>query len=341
MPQISIVIPNLNGAHYLETCLPSLARQELKPAEILVVDNASADNSLEVVRKLAPEATVLAQLKNLGFAAAANAGARAATGAWIAILNNDTEAAPDWLAQCASAIERHPDASFLACRVLDFAARDRLYSAGDCFLRAGIGFRRGQGLPDREEYRREVEIFSACGCAAVYRKDLFEKAGGYDEDFFAYLEDIDLALRLRARGYRGYYAAGARVFHHGGGTSGGEFSPLSVRLRTRNSLLLLIKCFPARFLWRCSPMIVALQLSWLARAVAHRRLLSYVRGLAGIIPRLPAALFRRRRLMTQMRASADEVWRAIIRSENMARQDFSPPADPPKSAFLRWYFRAF
>jgi GT2 family glycosyltransferase len=281
------------------------------------------------------------QKENLGFAAAANTGMRAARSEWVAVLNNDTEAAPGWLAECVAATQRYPEAAFLACRILDFAARDRLYSAGDCFLRAGIGYRRGHGIADCPDYREDREVFSACGCAAVYRKAVFEKAGGYEEDFFAYLEDVDLGFRLRAAGHRGYYVAAAEVYHHGGGTSGGEFSSLSVRLRTRNSLLLLLKNYPARFLWRCSPMILSLQLSWLARTVAHGKTLSYLRGLMGALRMLPAALRARRASGQMMRDAADALWRAVVLSEDTARRDFTRHAGSGASAFLHWYFRLF
>jgi GT2 family glycosyltransferase len=337
---ISIVIPNYNGAACLEICLHSLLPQLDDQAELLVVDNASSDHSIETIRRLAPQARILPQARNLGFAAAVNQGIRAAQGEWIAVLNNDTEVAADWLAACVAAIERHPEASFLACRILDYHHRDRVYSAGDCFLRAGLGYRRGQEQPDGEEYGRETPIFSACGCAALYRKTALEAAQGYDEHFFAYLEDVDLGLRLQAAGALGYYVPGARVYHLGGATSGGEFAPLVVRLGTRNAILLLLKSIPGRILLRCIPMILAGQAFWFGRAVVHGRLLSYLRGLAGIFPLLPVMLGRRRDLRRLWRSAGPRLWRSILESEKLARQDFLPHRER-RSHFLAWYFRWF
>ncbi|MGA2259944.1 MAG: glycosyltransferase family 2 protein [Acidobacteriota bacterium] len=339
-PLISVVIPNYNGAVCLETCLQSLMRQTYPEIEILVVDNASCDHSLEVVRRVAPQARILPQQRNLGFAAAVNQGIKAAQGEWIAVLNNDTEAAADWLVECAAAITRHPDISFLACRILDYNCRGQIYSAGDCFLRAGIGYRRGQEKPDGEEYSREVPIFSACGCAALYRRTVLEATHGYDEQFFAYLEDVELGLRLQAAGARGYYVPRARVFHFGGATSGGEFAPLAVRLRTRNAILLLLKSEPARILWRCLPMILVAQVFWLGRVAAHGRLLSYLRGLAGVVPLAPVMLGRRRDLRLLWKSSGKGLWRSILESENMARRDYVSPGSGT-SRFLAWYFRQF
>jgi len=339
-PLISIVIPNYNGAACLETCLRSLLGQSDPRQELLVVDNASRDHSIELIRRLAPQARILPQPANLGFAAAVNHGIREARGEWVAVLNNDTEVGAGWLAACLEAIGRHPDASFLACRILDLQDRSRVYSAGDCFLRAGLGYRRGQEQPDGVEYGREIPIFSACGCAALYRKAALEVAHGYDELFFAYLEDVDLGLRLQAAGAAGYYVPGALVYHLGGATSGGEFAPLAVRLRTRNAILLLLKSIPGQILLRCAPMILAGQASWFGRAIARGRLLSYLRGLAAVFPLLPAMLEKRRALRPLWKNSIPRLWSSILESENIARRDFLP-SRKARSRFLAWYFRRF
>jgi GT2 family glycosyltransferase len=339
-PLISIVIPNYNGAAYLEVCLRSLLRQTYSRMEILVVDNASQDPSIEVVRRVAPEARILPLPGNSGFAAAVNLGVAAAAGEWIAILNNDTEAAPDWLAECASAIGRHPDASFLACRILDYKQRDRIYSAGDCFLRAGIGYRRGQDRPDGEEYRRETAIFSACGCAALFQTAALKAANGFETEFFAYLEDVELGLRMQAAGAQGYYVPNAAVYHIGAATSGGEFAPMVVRLRTRNAILLVMQSLPGRILWRCLPMILAAQLVWLGRVLVHRRFLSYLRGLAAVIPLAPERIRYRIGARRLWRKLSKRLWHVILESEAMARRDFSR-GQISTSRFLTWYFRLF
>ena len=340
-PLISVVIPSYNGARLLEACLQSLLRQTCDSVEIVVVDNASTDDTAQIVSRIAPAAILLRMPRNLGFAGAANAGIREARGAWIALLNNDTEAEADWLSECIAAASRHPEASFLACRILEFKSRELVYSAGDCFLRAGIGYRRGQHRPDQDNYRREEEIFSACGCAALYRRSVLEERGGFDERFFAYLEDVELGIRLRIAGHCGWYVPKAVVYHHGGGTSGGEFSPLAVRLRTRNALLLIMKCLPVRIIRRCALPVLFTQLFWFARVLGHRRLWSYLRGLAGVLPRTPAMLGARGPLSHIGRRPAEQLWEEILRSEGQARSDATAqPGDRPP-LFLRWYFRLF
>jgi GT2 family glycosyltransferase len=341
LPLISVVIPNHNGAGYLEACLRSLLAQTYENMEIVVVDNASQDQSAEIVQRTAPGAILLRLNQNLGFAGGVNAGIRSSQGKWIAVLNNDTEVAPDWLAACAEAIHNQPDAVYFASKILDFTDRSRIYSAGDCFLRTGIGYRRGQDQKDRQDFEEKCEIFSACGCAAIYRKDLMEKTGGFDERFFAYLEDVDLGLRLQAAGYRGYFIPEARVYHYGAATSGGEFSPLAVRLRTRNSLLLLIKSMPISFLLRCAPMIACAQLTWFLRAAAHARLGSWLSGLIGALRFAPAMLKDRAILRGHWQNSRRDLWQRILQSESLARRDYGPAPAENNSAFLKWYFRWF
>jgi GT2 family glycosyltransferase len=309
--------------------------------EIVVVDNASNDRSAEMVPEAAPEAILLRNDCNMGFAGGANAGIQASHGDWIAILNNDTETAQNWLAECVHAIQNHPDAAFLACRILEFFDRNRIFSAGDCFLRAGIGYRRGQEQCDREDFQRECEIFSTSGCAALYRRSVLEEMGCFDERFFAYLEDVELGLRLQAAGYCGYYVPRAEVYHYGAATSGGEFSRLAVRLRTRNSLLLLLKSVPGRFLLRCLPMIFIAQLSWFMRAAARQRLASYMKGLGEALLLAPVMIQERALLRPYWRISHSKLWQKILESESLARMDFTSAKAEPISLFLKWYFRLF
>ena len=341
LPLISIVIPNHNGSRYLEKCLNSLNSQTYKRTEIVLVDNNSADESVTLARAVAPEAIVVQKDRNLGFAGGVTAGIRSSRGDWIAVLNNDTEVAPEWLSECVRAVQNHPDASFLACRILNFADRHKIYSAGDCYLRAGIGYRRGQDQPDREDFRQECEIFSASGCAGLYRREVLESGGGFDERFFAYLEDVDLGLRLQAKGCRGYYVPSAIVYHHGAGTSGGEFSPLAVRLRTRNSLLLLLKSLPGTIFMRCLPMIFLAQLSWLFRVIAHRQLINYMRGLTDTLPLARTMIGDRAKMRPYWRNSGSRLWRRILQSESLAREEHVSMPVKHESLFLKWYFRLF
>ncbi len=341
-PLISVVIPNHDGALLLERCLRSLAAQTRKDFEILIVDNASTDASIGTALQVYPQACILRLERNLGFAGGANAGFAASRGEWVAVLNNDTEVAQDWISACAAAIGRHSDAAFFACRILEMEQRGTLYGAGDCYLRAGIGYRRGQGQPDGPAYDREITVFSACGCAALYRRSMLTDLDGYDERLFAYLEDVDLGLRMQVLGHVGYYIPQARVYHLGSATSGGEFSPMSVRLRTRNSILLLMRSVPARILCRTIPMIVAAQIWWLLRVIRHGRLTCYLQGIGQAVNLAPSIYRSRSRLRRIWdHDSVERLWQSILRSESLARQDYFPALPAKPSRFLKWYFGFF
>ena len=244
-PLISVVIPNHNGSRFLESCLRSLQSQTYRKMEIIVVDNASRDDSIKIARSTAPGTILLQKDRNFGFAGAVNAGIQCSSGDWIAVLNNDTEVPPDWLAECARAIQEHPDAAFFACRILDIADRNRIYSAGDCYLRAGIGYRRGQERQDRPEFSRECRIFSASGCAALYRRKVLEQTGGFDERFFAYLEERRTRIEAPGCGFRWILPAASGgvsswgrhqwrgVFQTCGAAAHQEFSVAAVKDRSR------------------------------------------------------------------------------------------------------------
>ncbi len=146
---------------------------------------------------------------------------------------------------------------------------------------------------------------------------------------------------MQAAGNRGYYVPQAKIYHHGAATSGGEFSRLAVRLRTRNSLLLLLKNMPALIFLRCLPMITLAQLSWLLRVLVHWRMGSYLRGLAGALILAPEMIRDRAALRRCWRISRHVFWQRILQSESMARKDFAPLPAEPVSLFLKWYFRWF
>lgn len=181
--KISVIIPNWNGAHLLPGCLEALRRQSYAEREIIVVDNASGDNSLEVLGRY-PEVQVLALPQNRGFAGGCNAGMRAARGDIVALLNSDTEADPRWLEHVADTFERHPEAGMVASKMLLFDRRDVFHAAGDFYRLDGTPGNRGVWQQDVGQFDREEYVFSANGGSAAYRKAMLSKVGLLDKDFF-------------------------------------------------------------------------------------------------------------------------------------------------------------
>jgi GT2 family glycosyltransferase len=295
----SVIIPNWNGAPHLPTCLDALRAQTLRDFEIMVVDNASTDESLALLSRAYPEVRQLPLDRNYGFAAACNAGLRAGHGDFMALLNNDTEAAPDWLAEVRAAFERHPQAGLIASRMLLFDRRQVFHTAGDIFKTDGTPGNRGVWQTDRGQFA-EGPVFSANGGSAAYRRPMLEQIGLLDEDFFFSCEDVDLAWRAQLAGWPAVYAPRAVVYHKLSATGGG---PTASFYDGRNFIYLLVKDVPD-FVWRKHwPKMLRAQLkiTWAALrawrgAAARARLRGQLAGLLGI-PRLWA----KRRAVQAMR----------------------------------------
>jgi GT2 family glycosyltransferase len=263
---ISVVIVNWNRKELLRACLASLARQENVRFETIVVDNGSTDGSAEAAEREFG-ACVIRNTENRGFCAANNQGIAAARGEFIALLNNDAEAEPDWLAELQRAIARAPEIGMAASKILVWEDPKRIDKAGHLIFPDGQNRGRGSGALNDARFDRDEEVLWPDGCAAMYRKKMLDEIGGFDEDFFAYGDDAELGLRARIAGWRCWYAPRAVVRHHRGATMG-KGSGARLRLIERNRVLLAAKLFPWSLLW-LNPFYFALRLA--AGAVAAGR----------------------------------------------------------------------
>ncbi len=227
--RISLIIPNWNGAHHLVDCLDSLRDQCQAEVEVVVVDNASSDHSIELLETDYPWVRLIRLDENFGFSAAVNAGIRSTTAPLVVLLNNDTRVAPDWLEQLARGLENHPEASFAACKMLLFDPPHAIDSAGDRFsLLTGTGINIGAGEP-ADAYGEPAWVFGACAGAAIYRRSLFDDIGLFDEDFFLVFEDVDLDLRAQVAGHRCLYLPDAVVYHKRGASTDNSSRQVAAR----------------------------------------------------------------------------------------------------------------
>ena len=250
----TIIIPNYNGLSFLGPCLESLKQQTVHDFKVLVVDNGSTDGSVQWLREQGIPSIFLDH--NTGFPGAVNVGIRAADTPYVLLLNNDTAAEPRFVEFLERAIGRSETIFSVISRVLQMHRPELLDDAGDMFSVMGWAYQRGVGR-EMKRYDRPCRIFSACAAAAIYRREVFEKIGYFDEAHFAYLEDIDVGYRARLFGYDNVYCPEALVRHVGSGTSGSKYNSFKVRLAARNQIYLLYKNMPLWQLMANGPFLAA------------------------------------------------------------------------------------
>ena len=238
----TVIIPNYNGMQFLEVCLSSL-REQKYDFETILVDNASGDDSLLYVRENFPEVQVIAADKNEGFSAAVNRGIKAATTPYVLLLNNDTRVEKDFVKKLETALDKKTDYFGIQAKMCMMSEPDRMDDAGDLYCALGWAFAIGKGKPQKN-YNRFYPVFAPCAGAAIYRKEVMEEIGFFDEAHFAYLEDIDIAYRAKIAGYKNGFCPDAVVLHVGSGSSGSRYNAFKVRLAARNSVYLIYKNMP-------------------------------------------------------------------------------------------------
>lgn len=303
----SVIIPNWNGISYLPTCLDALKRQIYTPIEVIVVDNASADGSRDLLAARYPEVCVVALPENRGFTGACNAGLQAAHGMYLALLNNDTEVEPTWATEVIAAFDRHPDAGAVASKMRLFDQRDHLHTTGDLYRVDGLPVNRGVWQPDHGQYDDEMYVFSACGGSAVYRRAALDEVGLLDDAFFFSCEDVDLGWRLQLAGWRCIYAPRAVVYHRLAATGGGVTASF---YDGRNVIFILVKDYPAA-LWRKYAGAIMLAqfrqarqaiLAWRGAAARAR-----LRGMIVGVVRVPSMFAKRRIVQATRRVSIQAI----------------------------------
>jgi GT2 family glycosyltransferase len=323
---VTVVIPTLAADSRLLECVQSLSRQTMADFEVVIVDNSG--HGLVRRNATAPGARVIENPRNAGFGTAINQGWRASASPYVATLNDDAVAHPDWLAALVSALDGRPDAGMCASQVRLFG-EPRLDSAGMLVARDGSSKQRGHGrLP--EDFPVLEEVLTASGSAALYRRSMLDDTGGFDDSFFLYCEDTDLGLRARWAGWKCLYAPQAIVEHHYSHSAGGA-SPLKAYYVERNRLFVLVKNFPGSMLL-AAPFVTFARYLWHAWYIfrgqgsaarfraegnASPRMLWYVvRAHAALLANLPRLWHQRRQVRASARITA-AVFRHLLRSHSI------------------------
>jgi GT2 family glycosyltransferase len=310
-PSASILIVNYNGGEYLSQCVAALRAQSFSDFEAILVDNGSTDGSL-IGLDLDKRFTVIEAGGNLGFAAANNLAAKRAKSDWIITLNPDAFARPDWLANLMRATQRHPGVTLFGSMQIMANEPNRFDGAGDEFSLWGIAYRARYGHAV-ETITEDFPVFGPCAAAAAYRRDIFESLGGFDERFFCYHEDVDLALRFRRVGHRAIQVHDAIVDHVGSGLTG-DASPFSVYHGTRNRIWTWAKSMPAKLAILLAPLTIAANLAYLFWSVFRPgRFKPTAKGVWHGLRGLPA-MIRSRGAAVPPSPHRSTVWPALIRS---------------------------
>ncbi len=243
-PIVSVIVVNWNGKHLLGECLDSLKAQRASGIEIILVDNGSSDGSAEYVRHQYPDVRVVSLPENRGFAGGSNAGIEIAEGTYLALLNNDTKADPGWLSDLLQDAQTSPPSTGMwACKILSYGNPDVIDNVGLLLFPDGLGRGKGRLEKDEGQYDGTREAFFPSGCAGLYRRAMLDEIGLFDEEFFAYADDVDIGLRARLAGWQCRYVSTAKVYHKYSSSSD-AYSPFKAFLVERNRIWVLLKNYP-------------------------------------------------------------------------------------------------
>lgn len=243
MREVTVIIPNYNGKKYLKNCLEALFERTETEMDVIVVDNASKDESVKIAREAFPQVNYLLLDKNHGFSKAVNEGIRMAKTPYVLLLNNDTEIQTGFVEALLARIKTDKSIFSVEAKMLQYHAPEKIDSAGTFYN--VFGWARARGKDEASSlYQEACETFAACGGAAIYRRSVLEKLELFDETFFAYLEDVDMGYRARIYGYKNLYEPLAQVLHVGSGTSGSRYNDFKVRISARNNIYLIYKNMP-------------------------------------------------------------------------------------------------
>lgn len=244
MAKVAVIIPNYNGKEYIEECLLSLENQTYKDFSVIVVDNASTDDSVSLIESKFPSVDIIKLDDNYGFSRAANEGLiRTKKNEFVILLNADTKADSMFVEELVRAIEKDDNIFSVASKMLQLNKPDIYDGAGDLYCCLGWAYALGK---DKRvgKYEKESNVFSACAGACIYRRALFEQIGYFDEFHFMYLEDVDIGYRARIMGFVNKYNPKAVVYHAGSGITGSRYNSFKVRIAARNSWYVIYKNMP-------------------------------------------------------------------------------------------------
>lgn len=307
---VTVIIVNWNSSLLLQECLNRLRRQTLAPVRVLVVDNASSDECADCVAHY-PGAILRQLTTNLGFAAGNNIALSECSTEFVALLNPDAFPEPDWLERLFAAAGAHPDVAAFGSRQLRQGSPEVLDGVGDSYHMSGLVWRERHGMRQQTGDLVPREIFSPCAAAALYRRQALVDMGGFDEDFFCYMEDVDLGFRLRLAGHKAMYVPDAVVHHVGSATTGGQHSDFSVYHGHRNLVWTFVKNMPGALFWLLLPLHLMMNVLMVVWLMARGQCRVILRAKWDAIKGLPKVWAERRGIQARRVAKVKDIWRVL------------------------------
>lgn len=307
---VTVIIVNWNGGHLLAQCLHDLLRQSVQPARILVMDNGSSDGSAEQAAQQ-PGVTVRLLGQNLGFAGGNNRAFSECSTEYIALLNPDAFPEPDWLEKLIAAAQANPEVVAFSSRQMVHGADGIVDGLGDVYHFSGLVWRNGYGRMLSESNDVSRALFSPCAGAALYRRDALVEVGGFDEDFFCYVEDVDIGFRLRLAGHRSMYVPDAVVHHVGSASTGGRHSDFSVYHGHRNLVWAFVKNMPGVLFLAFLPLHIVLNVVTVIYFFLCGQGEVILRSKLDAIKGLPRMWRKRREIQAKRVATVGEIWRVL------------------------------
>lgn len=324
MTNIFTVIPNLNGEDSIEKCVNSLKAQTIKN-RIVVIENGSKDKSLTILKKNYPDIEIIENSKNLGFAGGVNQGIEKAIdlGAeYVALFNNDAVADKNWLTGLVEVMQASPKVGIVAPKLLS-SDKKHLDSTGDQYTNWGLPYPRGRRELDDGQYSKPERVFAASGGASLYRVSMLKEIGLFDEDFFAYYEDVDIGFRAQLAGWKVAYEPSSIVYHKIGATSS-KIPGFTTYQTIKNLPWLFWKNVPSKYLFKIGLRFFVAYFSFLFSAISRGQIVPVLRGFFVSLVLMPKKLFERHKVQSRMKVSPEYIW-------SIMTHDLPPNADNLKN----------
>ena len=329
MSKYAVVIPNLNGENSIEECINSLFSQTIKNTAI-VVENGSTDNSLAILKKNYQDIEIIENSKNLGFAGGVNQGIKKAIdlGAeYIALFNNDAIADKNWLKELVEVMHTSPKVGIVAPKLLS-SDKKHLDSTGDQYTNWGLPYPRGRRELDDGQYGKPERVFAASGGASLYRVSMLKEIGLFDEDFFAYYEDVDISFRAQLAGWKVAYEPSSIVYHEIGATSS-KIPGFTTYQTIKNLPWLFWKNVPRKYLFKVGIRFYISYFSFIFSAISRGQIVPVLKGFFVSLVLMPKKLFERHKIQSKMKVSPEYIW-------SIMTHDLPPNATKLRKIRLRY-----